>query len=897
MKTLSSIALVTLCLTPGLWAAGELDTTFNPNVNDEIKALALTADGKIFIGGSFTSVGGVETNRIARLLTSGSKDPSWDYKTAGAPASCVVLADGNVLVADPVKSSQTTVYRFLANGTSDQTWKTIDASATGIQSMALDADGNLLVTGGFHALNNTKCAGFAVVGMDGVIKSHPLIEVSDTRAVLTLLPRADRSTLLGGSFVQINSKSRNHVAKISSQGTFDSVFAPAITVGTDSAILCLARRGTDGSFYAGGSFSQTLDGKVIATCLASFSSTGVLNTSFRPIFTHATKAPRVTSLAVQADGKIIVAGDFTGVNGVANNGLVRLLSDGTNDSSFKATAEGVTGLALQMDGRIIITGNFTQVNGVARNRIARLRNSEAFDRLTIRQDVVSWSPFGAIPQCDLLTLETSTDGGVTWLPAGKASPTSGGWLATGLDLPVSGMLRLLGRSSSGLQNGSSGLAARQTSYSLVPEVSVRELNSQGGLLVLTDGQTSPVDYGEIGQGSAATKTLQIYNSGSAKLTVTDIQLPPGFTLINPPVLPAKVGTSTYLALTVQADTTALGSLSGTAVISTDDADEASFDFPLAAAVVGPDIAMHLGDVELPNDRAEPVTFVEGYQGADPVRRSFAISNEGNRNLVVSRIAASAGFTVDDAQAYTFAPGESREIRVGPDQSIAGDLTGYLEVYSDDADEPVFRVPLAARVLNPLVTKVLNTRTTLNRKTGLREQKLRILNPVKIATVDGFRVIVRGLPEGVVVRNASEVLEDGSVVIEVHRPLGPLGKFDFVLEYEISKGTSAVVFPALTTEVILNSTRKAALVSGAALAPEFAVEKCERTADGDFALTFRAVPGRFYQVEYSSDGKIWKASSPTCAAGSIVRWVDCGSPYTESSPKDVPMRLYRVREIE
>ncbi|RYD61188.1 MAG: hypothetical protein EOP83_17625 [Verrucomicrobiaceae bacterium] len=218
------------------------------------------------------------------------------------------------------------------------------------------------------------------------------------------------------------------------------------------------------------------------------------------------------------------------------------------------------------------------------------------------------------------------------------------------------------------------------------------------------------------------------------------------------------------------------------------------------------------------------------------------------------------------------------------------MSGKLEVYSDDFDEPIFRVPLAATVVNPLVTKVVNTRTSLNRKGGLREQKIRITNPVKTAAIDGFRVIIRGLPEGVQVRNASEILPDGSVVIVVHQPLGPKGKFALVLEYDVPKGTPASIYPQLTTEVIFN-------IPNVAVASALAVEKCERTCEGHFAVTFRSVPGRLYQVEYSADGNDWKGSTPTRAAGSIVRWLDCGFPYTECAPKDAPKRLYRVREME
>lgn len=60
---------------------GSLDTTFNPGTgpNEEcgIFCSALQTDGKIIIGGYFTSFNGLAKNRIARLNADGSVDKSF----------------------------------------------------------------------------------------------------------------------------------------------------------------------------------------------------------------------------------------------------------------------------------------------------------------------------------------------------------------------------------------------------------------------------------------------------------------------------------------------------------------------------------------------------------------------------------------------------------------------------------------------------------------------------------------------------------------------------------------------------------------------------------------------------------------------------------------------------
>src|ERR1035441_1647730 len=82
------------------------------------------------------------------------------------------------------------------------------------------------------------------------------------------------------------------------------------------------------------------------------------------------------SLAVQADGKVLVGGLFTTLGGQARNGIGRLNPDGTLDSSFNPGAgpqySSVYSLAVQADGKILVAGDFTTLGGETRNHIARL---------------------------------------------------------------------------------------------------------------------------------------------------------------------------------------------------------------------------------------------------------------------------------------------------------------------------------------------------------------------------------------------------------------------------------------------------------------------------------------------------------------------------------------------
>src|SRR5438093_670306 len=56
---------------------GTLDA-FNPNANGTVYAIAVQADGKILAGGLFTSIGGQTRNRIARLNSDGTLETAFD---------------------------------------------------------------------------------------------------------------------------------------------------------------------------------------------------------------------------------------------------------------------------------------------------------------------------------------------------------------------------------------------------------------------------------------------------------------------------------------------------------------------------------------------------------------------------------------------------------------------------------------------------------------------------------------------------------------------------------------------------------------------------------------------------------------------------------------------------
>ena len=104
-------------------ADGKLDTGFNPNANDYVSNVAVQSDGKILLVGSFTAVGGNARNYIARLNSNGTLDAGFNPNASNFVGSAAVQADGKILIGGLFSAvggtSRTGIARLNSNGTLD----------------------------------------------------------------------------------------------------------------------------------------------------------------------------------------------------------------------------------------------------------------------------------------------------------------------------------------------------------------------------------------------------------------------------------------------------------------------------------------------------------------------------------------------------------------------------------------------------------------------------------------------------------------------------------------------------------------------------------------------------------------------------------------------------------
>jgi uncharacterized delta-60 repeat protein len=355
-------------------AGGDLDPSFNPGTgaNLDVSATALQQDGKIIIGGNFSTYDGIPRKSVARLQADGSLDPSFD---PGAGANSTVLAtivqaDGKVLIAGGFNAfdgtARNAIARLNANGSLDMTFAPGGANAV-IRAVALQANDRIIIGGHFTSYDGIGRNRIARLMTDGALDPSfdPGTGADDT--IQTVAVQADGSVLIGGSFTTYGGTARSRIARISQTGALDASFHPGS--GADGTIETIAVQ-LDGKIVIGGAFTS-YDG-IARNRIARLNTDGSLDVSFGP---GAGADGVVESAIVQPGGKIIIGGAFTTCSGVARNRIARLNSDGSLDTTFdpgSGASDRVLALALQPDGRMLVGGTFTTINTSPRNRIARL---------------------------------------------------------------------------------------------------------------------------------------------------------------------------------------------------------------------------------------------------------------------------------------------------------------------------------------------------------------------------------------------------------------------------------------------------------------------------------------------------------------------------------------------
>lgn len=432
---------------------GSVDASFVPGVdNGFVLAGAVQPDGKVVIGGTFTTVEGVSHASLARLNTDGSVDSGFNASTGSQVKNLAVMPDGSIIAAGSFATANGVarigLARFDGAGVLDSTFNALlDSSCNAI---AIQPDGMMIVGGDFANVGVTGRSRIARLTATGALDAsfNPGTGANGTVLCATLQP--DGKVLIGGSFTQVNGVTRNRIARLNADGGLDATFDPG--TGADFQVVNIEVQ-PDGQIIAVGSF-LVFNGTVSPTVVRLNSNGSVESKSTFDIGSGASAS--VMSARLQTDGKILIMGGFARWNESDIGRPLRLNPNGSKDASFSVGSGGNGEVHVQLgDGRHVIGGSFTTFNGTARKRVVRVANGPASQTLqALGATQVQWLRSGTAPEVQFVTFELSTDGGSNWTPLGNGTRIAGGWQRTGLSIPTTGKLRVRGRIPAGYNSGS-----------------------------------------------------------------------------------------------------------------------------------------------------------------------------------------------------------------------------------------------------------------------------------------------------------------------------------------------------------------------------------------------------------------------------------------------------------
>jgi len=375
---------------------GTPDTAFTTNTGTgasaAVSSIAIQSDGKIVISGAFTAFNGTTATRIARLNSDGTLDTTFVTNTgtglSGGATSIAIQSDGKIVLGGNFTTLNSAtvnrIARLNSDGTPDTafTTNTSAGASAGIFKIAIQSDGKIVLVGDFSTFNSITARRVARLNSDGTRDAAFITNVNNGASgiVYSAVIQSDEKIVVAGQFTSFNGATVGNIVRLNSDGTRDTTFTTNTGVGFENPALSLALQ-SDGKIVVGGNFFNfnTRNG---VNRIARLNSDGTIDTSFsmvKGLVTNATAPATVSAVAIQSDGKIVLGGIFISFGGTTANRIVRLNSDGTFDTTFATNigtgANGsVTELAIQSDGKIVVGGSFTTFNGVTVNYIARLNS-------------------------------------------------------------------------------------------------------------------------------------------------------------------------------------------------------------------------------------------------------------------------------------------------------------------------------------------------------------------------------------------------------------------------------------------------------------------------------------------------------------------------------------------
>lgn len=370
-----ALALACAFLVAGSAGAQTVDAGFAPTFDDKVDAIALQPDGRILVGGEFAHVNGSARHALVRLLDNGSIDPAFVSPSLdGGVNAIAVQPDGRILVAGDFTSAGGAtamhVVRLQANGSVDAGFASgIDNwAALGVEHLVLQADGRILIAGGFGSISGQPRERLARLLANGSVDSGFLPPALDSRVDALVLQPSGAVVIAGSQDEALASCAETGycIARLNASGAEDTGFGAVDVVGSVRHMAL----DVQGRILLAGGFGDV--GEHATSCVARLhvnggADIGLVDTTLR----YST----IENVVPQADGGMLIGGAIRwGTSGKTTTRVARLTASGARDTNFTEPVFDSLIYAMTADAsnRLLVGGLFTAIDGTPRQRLARI---------------------------------------------------------------------------------------------------------------------------------------------------------------------------------------------------------------------------------------------------------------------------------------------------------------------------------------------------------------------------------------------------------------------------------------------------------------------------------------------------------------------------------------------
>jgi uncharacterized delta-60 repeat protein len=356
-----------------------------PSSNYSITTITEQSDGKYVFAGFFSGYNENISYGIFRTSSNGVIDKTF-VTGSGFSGSTFLnmrvlqtsqLYDGNLLcVGYFTHYSGQNVNRIVKlnlDGSISNSFDTGTGFNGPVFSFVVQSNNKIVLIGNFNQYNGNSCNLICRINSDGTFDSTFNIGSGFGGGLPNkIVMLDDDSMIIVGAFSTYNGNLYNKIIKLNPDGTIDGTFN--IGSGFNGNLTdCLISN--DGSIYVSGNFT-IYNGTTISRNIAKLGSNGNVDLTFSTNCGTGLPGSNSAELTETQDGKILVTlSPIITFNGVDYNGLFRMNSDGTIDTSFVSGTgvdDFIDSVYIDETNRYILGGQFTKYKGTNYNGLIRL---------------------------------------------------------------------------------------------------------------------------------------------------------------------------------------------------------------------------------------------------------------------------------------------------------------------------------------------------------------------------------------------------------------------------------------------------------------------------------------------------------------------------------------------